>query len=180
MDYKFNVDLYDALLQRKTTRKFGNAEMSEEDLLKILWAGVGENRENGKRTAPMPLGDVIINLYVASKDGVRLYDGVKSSLQSVSKEDIRHKIAHQKFVENAVNVIIMTGNIDSYPESIDAENRKIWTHATAGTVAQNIYLAAAAMNLGTVMLAWIRHDEIERQLPLKSGEKPVYVMPVGK
>jgi len=167
-------------LQRKTTRKYRNAEMPEEDLLKILWAGVGKNRESGKRTAPMPLGDVIINLYVASKDGVRLYDGEKNSLKSISEDDIRYKIAHQNFVGDAVNVIIMTANIDSYPESIDKESRKIWTHATAGTVAQNIYLAVAAMNLGTVMLAWIKHDEIERQLLLKEGEKPVYLMPVGK
>ncbi len=176
----FNVDLSDALSKRMTTRKYGNIEMPEENLLKVLWAGIGKNRENRGRTAPMPLGDVIISLYVASKDGVRLYNGENESLESISEDDIRDKIAHQDFVENAANVIIMTADIDNYPASIDNESRKIWTHATAGAVAQNIYLAAAALKLGTVMLAWIKHNEIEKLLPLKKGEKPLYLMPIGK
>ncbi|MCK5148173.1 nitroreductase family protein [bacterium] len=180
MEFLFNVDLYNALSKRMTTRKYGNVELSEKNLLKILWAGVGKNRESNGRTAPMPLGDVIINLYVASRDGVMLYNGEKNSLKSVSKEDIRAKIAHQDFVGDAANVIIMTADIESYPDSINKESRNIWTHATAGAVAQNIYLAAASLNLGTAMIAWIKHDEIEKLLPLKKVEKPFYIMPVGK
>ncbi len=177
---KFNVDLGDALSKRTTTRKYRNIELSEENLLKVLWTGIGKNREGGGRTAPMPLGDVIISLYVASKVGIRLYNGENESLELVSVDDIRDKIAHQDFVGNAANVIIMTADIDNYPASIDNESRKIWTHATAGAVAQNIYLAASALELDTVMLAWIRHDEIEKLLPLKKGEKPLYLMPIGK
>jgi len=179
MEKKY-IDLYDALLKRRTTRKYNNTDISDKDLLKILWAAIGKNRENGGHTAPMPLGDVIINLYVVSKNGIQLYDNEKSVLKSISTNDIRAKIAHQDFIMEAAKVIIMTAAFDKYPNSIDSESKKIWTHATAGAVAQNIYLASAALDIGTAMIAWIKHEEIEQLVPLKRDEKPVYLMPIGK
>jgi len=83
-------------------------------------------------------------------------------------------------VAKASHVIIMTGIFENYPKKTDARDRNDWTYATAGTVLQNIYLSTAAYELGAAAIAWIKRDEIERLLTLEKGEKPMFVMPLGK
>ena len=180
MSEKQKFDLYDTLSKRRTSRKYRGEEVAGETLMRILWAGIGKNRAGRGRTAPMPMGDIIIRLYVASKDGVAVYNGDKDALEPVMKNDIRDQIAHQDFVAKASHVIIMTGLFDNYPTKIGDQDRNDWTYATAGTVLQNIYLSAIAHELGTAAIAWIKHEEIERLLSLKNGEKPMFVMPLGK
>ena len=180
MSKKTNCELYDALSKRSTSRKYRGEEVDNETLMKILWAGIGKNRAGEGRTAPMPLGDIIIKLYVASKDGVALYDGDKDALETVLKNDIRDMIAHQDFVAKASHIIIMTGLFENYRTNIRDQDRNDWTYATAGTVLQNIYLSAAAHELGTAAIAWIKNEEIERLLSLKNDEKPMFVSPLGK
>ena len=96
------------------------------------------------------------------------------------KNDIRDQLAHQDFVAKASHVIIMTGLFENYGKNVGDQDRNDWTYATAGTVLQNIYLSAAAHELGTAAIAWIKHEEIERLLSLEKGEKPMFVMPLGK
>jgi len=71
------------------SRKYRGEEVDGETLMRILWAGIGKNRRFGGRTAPMPMSDIIIKLYVASKDGVSLYDGANDTLKMALKNDIR-------------------------------------------------------------------------------------------
>ena len=180
MNEKPDFDLYHVLSKRSTSRKYRGEEVAGETLMRILWAGIGKNRPEGGRTAPMPLGDVIIKLYVASKGGVALYDGDKDTLETVLKNDIRDQLVHQSFVAKASHVIIMTGLFEDYGKNIGDQDRNDWTWATAGTVAQNIYISAAAHELGTVSIVWIKHAEIKRSLSLEDGERPMFVMPLGK
>lgn len=174
------VDLHSALTNRCTSREYNKITVDQESLLEILWAAIGKNREDGRRTAPMPMRDVIIKLYVASKDGVELYDGDQNTLKSVLKDDIRGQIARQAFVPNASHTIIMTGLFKNYKDSINEQKRNDWTWATAGGVCQNIYLAAAAHELGTVEVVSIHGDEISNLLPMEDGESPMCIMPLGK
>ncbi len=96
------------------------------------------------------------------------------------KSDIRDQIAHQDFVAKASHSIILKGLFENYPTNIGDQDRSDWTYATAGTVLQNIYLSAAAHELGAAAIAWICHEDIERLLSLQNGEKPMFVMPLGK
>jgi hypothetical protein len=177
---KFRADLYQTLLERKTTRQYKKEKISEDSLAKILWAAIGVNRKGSGRTAPMPFGDVIIDLYITSEKGTYRYNGESNLLEGFSNEDIRGKVANQEFVGGAPYVIIMTVDLSKCPDSWEKEDLIRWSHATAGTIAQNIYLATAALNLGTVMIGWIDSDEIKKRLMLKSPEIPLYVIPIGK
>ncbi len=180
MDKLKQVDFHTVLVNRCSQREYNGVPVSQETLLEILWAAIGKNREDGRRTAPMPMRDVIIKLYVASKDGVELYDGDQNTLKSVLNDDIRGQIARQEFVSQASHTVIMTGLFKNYKDSINEQKRNDWTWATAGGVCQNIYLAAAANDLGTVEVVSIHADEISNLLPLEDGERPICVMPLGK
>jgi nitroreductase len=50
----------------------------------------------------------------------------------------------------------------------------------AGHAAQNVYLEAAALSLGTTVVGSFRDAEVKRLLRLAPGEEPLYLMPVGR
>lgn len=44
--------LMKTLSERKSVREFGEKMLSDKDLSDLLWAAMGQNREEGKLTAP--------------------------------------------------------------------------------------------------------------------------------
>ena len=67
--------LMQALKDRKSSRAFSNEKLSNQVLSNMLWAAFGVNRpESGKRTAPSARNWQEIDIYVATADGVSLYD----------------------------------------------------------------------------------------------------------
>jgi len=50
----------------------------------------------------------------------------------------------------------------------------------AGHAAQNIYLQAVPLQLGTVVIGAFQDEEVKRLLKMRVGESPLYIMPVGK
>ena len=48
-----------------------------------------------------------------------------------------------------------------------------------GHSAQNVYLEAAALNLGTVAIGAFEDKKVKSILKLPEEEDPVYIMPVG-
>ena len=55
-----------------------------------------------------------------------------------------------------------------------------WMYLEAGHAAQNIYLQAVSLKLGTVSMAGFKPDEVKRALGLPEKEQPIYIMPVGR
>jgi nitroreductase len=50
----------------------------------------------------------------------------------------------------------------------------------AGHTAQNIYLQATSLNLGTVAIGAFDDDNIVKVTGMSKNEKPLYIMPIGK
>ena len=55
-----------------------------------------------------------------------------------------------------------------------------YVHIEVGHVAQNVYLQAASLGLGTVIVGAFDDDEVRRVLDLGEGERPLALMPVGR
>ncbi|HHY65221.1 MAG TPA: SagB/ThcOx family dehydrogenase [Clostridiaceae bacterium] len=49
-----------------------------------------------------------------------------------------------------------------------------------GHSAQNVYLQAGAIGLGTIAIGAFEDEKVLKILDLPGNEKPVYIMPVGK
>jgi nitroreductase len=49
-----------------------------------------------------------------------------------------------------------------------------------GTVAQNIYLQAVSLDLGTVFIGAFHDDQVRNVLHLAEDEVPLGIMPVGR
>jgi nitroreductase len=54
-----------------------------------------------------------------------------------------------------------------------------YLHIEAGHAAQNVYLQAAALGLGTTIVGAFRDEELKRVIGLGAGEEPLAIMPVG-
>jgi len=49
-----------------------------------------------------------------------------------------------------------------------------------GHAAQNVYLQAVSLHLGTVVVGAFDDEQVRSVLHMADGEHPLYIMPVGK
>ena len=66
--------LMQSLQERKSVREFGRRAVNDQTLADMLWAAVGVNRQDGKRTIPTALNSQDLTVYVLKFDGVWQYD----------------------------------------------------------------------------------------------------------
>jgi len=173
------MPLIKALKNRKSTRDFKNEEIGIDKLSAILWAGFGINRENGKHTAPMAFEKDFIKLYVYSNSGVYLYMPAENKLKWISDEKAKARIVKQSQAADAAYVILITGDPSKMPFYLKKDQKETMVHANSGCVAQNIYLMASALNLGTCMMGYFNEKGIKETITLTKNEIPLYIMPVG-
>ena len=176
---KSNVDTVMSLEQRRTTREYATAKLSLEDLSAILWAANGVNRPDGKRTAPSAHGRQYIDIYVAGDDGVYLYDAPNHILNEVTDQNVKGRLARQGHVATSSHVLVLVADLNKVPGGSTGDTKLYWAHSTAGAIAENVHLMAAARRIGTGIVAGIKVDEIRAALNLSKDVVPLYVMPLG-
>ena len=94
--------LMQALKERKSTREFSPSQLPLQVLSDMLWAADGINRPaSGYRTAPSAMNLQEIDIYVARKDGLYLYDASGNILKPILAGDIRALTGRQPFVSEA-------------------------------------------------------------------------------
>ncbi len=180
---KADVDVLAALKGRHSSRDFDAKKPIPDDVLAtVLWAADGVNRPDGKHTAPTALGVRHMRIYVCRADGAWRYDQDAHVLLAVSKEDLRARIARQKPFAEAQAILVFTSDLaafDAKAARADKAMRREWSHYAAGAIGQNVYLAAEAFGLGTVIAAGVNAEEAKKSLALGAEEVPLYVMPLG-
>jgi nitroreductase len=174
---KSDVDLTTALEQRRSSREFAATALSLEDLSAVLWAANGVNRPDGRRTAPTARNRQYIEIYLVGDAGAWRYDAPGHALVPVTEANVKDRMGQQAHVAAASYVLVLAADLARVPAADDT--RLGWAHSTAGAVAQNVALMAAARGIGTGMVALIKAEEIRRALSLPGETVPLYVMPLG-
>jgi len=170
--------LMQVLKDRKSTREFGPATLSPQTLSDLLWAAFGINRPDGHRTAPSAMNWQEVIIYVATGEGVYIYDAKNNALNPVLAGDFRAATGTQSFVKDAaVNLVYVsdlskTGNT----ASTDAE---MYTAADVGFIAQNVYLYCASEGLVTVVRGSIDRPALAKTLNLQPSQKIILAQSVG-
>jgi nitroreductase len=173
-------DLVNALENRKSVRDYTTARLNLQELSTILWAANGVNRDYGRRTAPSAFGNEYIDIYVVSDEGAWRYDASAHGLKAAAPAGLKTRLTGQRFVGRASHVLVLVADPGRSPGFFaSSEERLRWAHATAGAIAQNVYLMSAARGVGTCLVAGIDEGAIRKGLGLAADAMPLYVMPLG-
>jgi len=176
------MSLAEALWKRRSVRAFSDKQVTREQLAFLLWAADGVNRPDEKRrTVPSAWGMNGVSVYAVTADGAALYDPIEHSLrplESAKGKDLRPEVAKADFTRKAPLVLVLAVDFTKYGGKAGPDMLREFANCEAGSIAQNIYLAAAALGLGTVVTADAR-PEAKAALGLAADGRALYTLPVG-
>ncbi len=189
------IDLTQAINQRKSMRKYTEQPLSLEELSYLLWCTQGvkqvTNRPATIRTVPSagsrhPFETyLLVNNVEGLKPGIYRYVAVEHKLVEVSiEEGLADKLTHACYRQ----VFVKTSAVSFFWVAV--AYRSVWRyqersyrymHLDAGHVCQNLYLAAEAIDSGVCAIAAFDDDEANGLLGVDGEEQfLIYVATVGK
>ncbi|NQT22928.1 MAG: SagB/ThcOx family dehydrogenase, partial [Candidatus Omnitrophica bacterium] len=164
--------LMKSLKNRQSSRSFSSRELPMEMISDILWAAFGINRpESGKRTAPSAMNMQEIDIYVAMKSGLYLYDSRENILSPVLERDIREFTGKQDFTQEAPLDLIYVADFSRMKG--DEASKIFYSAVDVGFISQNVYLFCASKGLATVILGWVDKPALEKIMNLKDSQKVI-------
>ena len=172
------LPLMEALMKRRSSRKFSDREIDLQTLSDLLWATFGFGGGGKRRTAPSSHNRQETDLYVALSSGTYVYDPVENVLKLVLAEDIRALTGMQDFVPVApLNLVYVadTSKITGKDERGTIETAYVDT----GFISQNAYLFCASAGLSTVTRAMIDKQALAAKLSLRSEQVITLAQTVG-
>jgi nitroreductase len=175
--------LMDALNERQSSRTFSEKDLTMQQLSNLLWAAWGINRPaDKKRTAPSSNNRQEMDVYVALKSGLYLYDAEANILKQIHNRDIRALTGTQSFVATApVNLIYVADlakrGLKEGQQITDTDLLSSW--ANTGFMAQNVYLYCASEGLGCVIRAMVPRDRLAPEMGLKPPRAIILAQTVG-
>ena len=171
--------LMQVLKQRNTSRDFSSEKLPVPVLSNLLWAAFGVNRpESGKRTAPSSLNWQEIDIYVATADGLYVYDAKAHRLNPVLAEDVRAATGTQPYVKDApVNLVYVADLAKTGKAS--APDQEFYTAADTGFIAQNVYLYCASEGLATAVRGGVDRAALAKVMKLRPDQKITLAQTVG-
>lgn len=178
------IGVFDAIELRASAKggSFPSLNLDNEDLSQILWASSGRNRDGKGWTVPMARGlKPYCKIYVADDRGVHLYDKENHKLLEVSKKDIRSNIANQEYAKTSPCSLIFVTDMETIMGGYnDKELAYHFASVAVGAMTQNIYIAAASMNLGARYIYGINRAFIKEELKLSEEDSAVCILLIGK
>jgi nitroreductase len=169
--------LMQALKDRKSIRTFSPEKLSMQTLSNLLWAAFGITRPDGRRTAPSAKNWQEVDIYVASSDGLFLWNAQKNALNPISTKDMRTLTGTQPYVgEAAVNLVYVA---DYAKMSGGGADQDLLAGADAAFISQNVYLYCASEGLATVVRASIDKAALAKELKLRPEQKIILAQSVG-
>ncbi len=171
--------LMHVLRERKSARAFNPKKLPNRVLSNLLWAANGINRPgSGGRTAPSAMNQQEIDIYVATAEGLYLFDAPARQLTPVVREDVRGRTGQQAYVGEApVNLIYVADYAKM--ERTSAEDRDFYAAADAGFISQNVYLYCASEGLATVVRGSIDRNSLAGVMKLRPDQKIILAQSVG-
>jgi nitroreductase len=170
--------LMEALMLRRSTREYSDRPLSDQMLSDLTWAAFGINRPSGDRTAPYWRHIMVIDLYLAMRDGVWLYDPKKHSLKQHLPRDIRAKTGSQDFVANAPLNLIYVAHGERM-QDVPPNDRRLYASVDSGFIGQNVYLFCASEGLASVFRGAVDVAELGRTLQLPADQFVTFAQTVG-
>jgi SagB-type dehydrogenase family enzyme len=168
-----------ALKARRSSREFRPDPLPPQILSNLLWAGFGVNRiETGGRTAPSASNSQDLEMYLATADGVFVYEPKPHQLRQVLTDDLRALTGRQAFAKDVPMNLIYVSDLTRMTRAAP-EDREFYAAAHTGFVSQNVYLYCASEGLATVVRASLDRAGLAKALNLGKEQKITLAQSVG-
>lgn len=194
-----SVSLEQAILRRRSVRRYRTAALTLSQVGQILWSAQGVTGGRAFRAAPSAGATYPLEIFVFVGEqgvvacetsqppdqleaGIYRYEVDSHSLSLHKTGDLRLDLARatldqQFIVEAPVSVAICA--IYQRTSSRYGERGARYVHMEAGHVAENIHLQAVALGLATVEVGAFRDKAVRTILGVEEDNEPLYVMPLG-
>lgn len=176
------------LRERSSKRDFSSESLGLQAVSDLLWAAYGVKDSRGGRIVASAGAVYPLEVYLAAarvKDlpaGLYKYEPHKNSLKLVSAGDILPQLAsaavEQTWMAGAAAALVLAGNYGKMAARYGGRAH-MYVHMEAGHAAQNVYLAAAALGLGTTLVGAFSDEMVAKIAGLAPDEQPLGILPVG-
>jgi len=182
----------EVLRARRSVREYLPEALTLSEVSFILWAtqGISEVHEP-LRTAPSAGARYPVIIYLITGEGgiEDLKEGIyrcvpeRHSLLLRKEGDYRAELAEASLAQEHVALApaIIAFAVEFWRTTSrygERGYRYVWIDV--GHAAQNTYLAASALGLGTVGVGAFNDEEVAKVLGLSQKEHPAYLMPLGR
>jgi SagB-type dehydrogenase family enzyme len=184
-----NTSVEAALSQRRSIRTYSGDKLTIEEVSQLLWSAQGITAPWGGRTAPSAGALYPLELYLVVGDvegidkGVYQYRPEEHELEKVKADDIRAELADaalgQECIRDAAIDIVFTAVYERTTRKYSERGIR-YAHMEAGHAAQNVYLQAVSLDIGTVVIGAFNDPEVAKIVNVSERGKPLYIMPVGR
>jgi SagB-type dehydrogenase family enzyme len=183
------ISVEKTLSERRSIRYYKNLPISLANLSQLLWAAQGMSGSKGLRTAPSagalyPLEVSVVAGNVSGLlPGTYVYKPESNELLKISGGDKRRELSGaaggQSAITQAAAVLVISAVYERTMTKYGERGIR-YVHMEAGHAAENVYLQAVSLDLGTVAIGAFDDDGVKRAANLTIREQPLYLMPVGK
>jgi SagB-type dehydrogenase family enzyme len=187
-DVRQGMPLNSALKSRRSHRRFSDKAVPLSALSQLLWSAQGVTHLFGFRTAPSAGAIHPLELYVAATNvdqlqpGIYHYEPGSHSLRLIVQGDHRTRLVEaankQGSIKKAPATLVITA-VFSRTEKKYGKRAERYVHIESGSVAQNIYLQAASLQLNTVFTGSFNDMEVIKAMQLPEEHEPIGLMPIG-
>jgi SagB-type dehydrogenase family enzyme len=187
--YDSDISVEETLLQRRSIRDYTDEALTLLELAQLLWATQGITDPRGFRTAPSAGATYPLEVYTVIGDvegivnGIYRYKPHQHELIKVVEGEQREALAQaaldQQFIAQAPVDLVITAVYERTTGRYGERGIR-YVHMEAGHAAQNVYLQAVALNLGTVVVGAFYDNQVTEILKLADNEVPLYIIPVGR
>jgi len=189
-DTSGSVSVEEALQNRRSRRNFQAKALSKEQLSQILWSAYGITEPGrGLRTTPSAGATYPLEIYVIIGNvtdieaGVYKYNPLNHEITRIKNGDIRSELSaaalRQTMVADAPITVVYAAVFSRIEERYGERGRERYVFMEIGHSAQNVYLQAEALGLGTCAIGAFSDDTVKQLLNLPADEVPLYLLPVG-
>lgn len=196
-DLKGTMTLEEVVSKRRSRRSFSGDAVSVEEISQILWAANGLSEPHGSRravrefrTAPSAGATYPLEVFLLAGRVVGIDPGVyrhrpsgHSIIRTIAR-DIRAELAaaalYQEMIETAPASLFFSAVYSRSTGVYGQRGAERYVCMDLGHAAQNVYLQAEALQLGTCAIGAFNDVAVSRVMQLPGHEMPLYIMPVGR
>ncbi len=187
--YSGNISIEETLKERRSIRTYRNIPLNLTQISQLLWSAQGiTDMGRGLRTAPSAGALYPLEVYLLAGNinelaaGIYRYIPEKHKLVLILSGDQREALydvsLRQSSVKEAPAVLVFSAFFERTTRRYGERGIR-YVYMEAGHAAQNVYLQAVSLGLGTVVIGAFDDQGVKKVMNLAEEEEPLYIIPLG-